>query len=75
MRCASGLPQQVWHHTSVFAAQPANLEIERLDIGLDRNLPFDIGGVVDAGLLDLDDRATRGGEPVILLIERLPTGP
>ena len=74
MRCWDGLPQQVWHQTSVLARSPftVRLKTSRLNCGIDHRIDnVAHREQMDLRLLELDHRAARIGEVVQFLVERV----
>ena len=78
MRCCDGLPQHVWHQTSVFARRPRTvlLNTSSHELGVD-DLVDDAARreQVDLRLFHLDDGAAGVGERVQLFVERVAQCP
>ena len=77
MRCCDGLPQQVWHHTSVFARSPFTVLLNTLSMNSGLITLSTIAArrqQVDLRLLHLNHRAAGVGQVVQLLVERVADG-
>ena len=78
MRCCDGLPQQVWHQTSVLARRPFTVLLKIFDQIVDVELAEGLAARrhhVDLRLLHLQHRAAGIGELVELLVERVADRP
>src|SRR5271163_1369770 len=78
MRCCAGLPQQVWHHTSVLPRSPLTVLLKIFtSSGISRSAEWLAARRhhVDLRFLQLDDRAAGIGERVELLVDCLAERP
>jgi hypothetical protein len=77
MRCCEGLPQQLWHHTSVLSRNPLTVLFVDLhhELGIDHLVDeAACRQQVNLRLLDLDHRAAGIRELVQLLAQRIADG-